>query len=85
MNREQSIQILKQAFSHYMFEENVIIEGIRVALYFPSLGVVVTEAEEFSPKFINITVKEEGNDIGRMINDILLDAEFLAMRTPDNS
>lgn len=79
MNRENTLDLIKKAFDHFIIEENVEIDDVPAYLYIPTLQTIVTSEEVHVDSYLQVVVKEEQNDAGKIINDILLGREFVPM------
>lgn len=70
MDKNTAVEIIKNAFIHLIFEENVSI-GNRVALlYFPSISIALFEEEENNPIFEQENVES--------LDDLILKKKFEA-------
>lgn len=51
MNIDESVKIIRAAFSHLIFEENQVFGDANALLYFPSIGIGVFEADNEMEEF----------------------------------
>lgn len=79
MNKEKTLKLIKEAFGHFIIEEDIEIDGVPVHLYIPTLKTIITSKEINTDCYLEIIIKEEENNAGKIINDILLDREFVPM------
>ncbi|UOE58212.1 hypothetical protein [Cytobacillus oceanisediminis] len=46
MNKHEALQIIKDTFGHFIYEENLMIGTTEVLLYFPTMGIAILESED---------------------------------------
>lgn len=79
MNKENTLDIIRKAFGHFIIEENIQLDGLPVYMYIPTLQTILISEEAHTNSYLEVVIKDEQNDVGKIINDILLDCNFIPM------
>ncbi|MFE4029306.1 hypothetical protein ACFX4N_24450 [Priestia sp. YIM B13551] len=58
MNKLEAVEIIKHAFIHLMYEENVKVGSTNILLYFPTIGIALVEPKRDREDLQNDNVED---------------------------
>ncbi|MEK1828892.1 hypothetical protein AAAC51_07025 [Priestia megaterium] len=58
MDKSEAVEIIKHAFIHLMYDEDMQVGSTNVLLYFPTIGIAVVEPKKDRPDLDNENVQD---------------------------